>query len=360
MPTTNKTNTSGPVAPKRRRRKSRGETASGAGPVAREVITVNRPDPFLFDAATAARIHPGAWERLQLTLVGCGGTGGWLAPSVARIARLLDEWKEARGIRHVGVTFVDADRIEERNCFRQNFAFAEVGLHKASALARRYSAAWGVGVTARTTKLTGAAELAEIARACRPVGETFDGGTILHVILACADNAACRRAIHDHLKQPDAETWWIDCGNYFAGGQVLVGSTIDPRSLTTEDVFPVAGYARHIPAPSLVRPNLIEEDAGTENADDADDPEARLSCAELTLLGRQGLAVNQRVAAEATDFLARLVVTRDLRRFGAFFDSETNASTSYFATPHRVAETLALYRKHQLERGRVGAPPAAV
>jgi hypothetical protein len=41
----------------------------------------------------------------------------------------------------------------------------------------------------------------------------------------------------------------------------------------------------------------------------------KLSCAELALANSQGLIVNQRVAAEAADFLNLLLMRRNLRRF---------------------------------------------
>ena len=49
-----------------------------------------------------------AVENINLVLIGCGGTGSWLAPTVARYARLLTENFD----RDVKVTFVDPDRVE--------------------------------------------------------------------------------------------------------------------------------------------------------------------------------------------------------------------------------------------------------
>jgi hypothetical protein len=55
-------------------------------------------------------------DRLRLCLVGCGGTGSWLAPSVARIARLQRD----QG-REVEVAFYDHDHVEPKNIPRQHF-----------------------------------------------------------------------------------------------------------------------------------------------------------------------------------------------------------------------------------------------
>jgi len=78
-------------------------------------------------------------KTVNLVLVGCGGTGSWLAPTVVRVARLLREKFQTR----VAVTFIDPDVIEPKNCYRQNFCEAEVGSNKAETLAFRFGLAWG-------------------------------------------------------------------------------------------------------------------------------------------------------------------------------------------------------------------------
>ena len=86
------------------------------------------------------------WRSLSITLVGCGGTGSWLAPAIARIARVLLDAGEPD--RRVSVTFVDPDTVEQKNLARQNFCAAELGANKARALALRYGAAWGLDIKA--------------------------------------------------------------------------------------------------------------------------------------------------------------------------------------------------------------------
>src|SRR5699024_9343557 len=81
------------------------------------------------------------WNRLDLLLVGCGGTGSWLAPHLARLAREL----QLRG-KAVHLLFVDPDTVEPQNVGRQHFCPAEVGRSKAATLAARYGAAYGLTV----------------------------------------------------------------------------------------------------------------------------------------------------------------------------------------------------------------------
>ena len=80
--------------------------------------------------ARSAKLMLPVSDRLRLCLVGCGGTGSWLAPSVARIARLQRD----QG-REVEVVFYDHDHVEPKNIPRQHFCDAELGRNKAVTLA---------------------------------------------------------------------------------------------------------------------------------------------------------------------------------------------------------------------------------
>src|SRR5574341_1311900 len=85
---------------------------------------------------------PEGRHALRVYLVGCGGTGSWLAPHIVRLARFLQETRSM----NVQVTFVDSDVVETKNVFRQNFGEAEVGGEKAQLLALRYAAPWGMPI----------------------------------------------------------------------------------------------------------------------------------------------------------------------------------------------------------------------
>jgi tRNA A37 threonylcarbamoyladenosine dehydratase len=82
-----------------------------------------------------------------VVVVGLGGTGSWLAPHAARVAKtLLDRGKKVR------LFFIDHDIVEAANVERQNFCQAEVGYHKARVLALRYGLAWGLDITVFTER----------------------------------------------------------------------------------------------------------------------------------------------------------------------------------------------------------------
>ena len=63
----------------------------------------------------------------------------------------------------------------------------------------------------------------------------------------------------------------------------------------------------------------------------------RVTCAERIRLGEQSLNVNQRVAVEMAEILSELLLTKTLKRFATYFDLESGASNSVYATPEAIA-----------------------
>ncbi len=67
-----------------------------------------------------------------ITVVGCGGTGGFVAEGLCR----LFQGREAT------IVLVDHDRVEPHNLLRQNFYPGDVGQFKSKALADRLARAY--------------------------------------------------------------------------------------------------------------------------------------------------------------------------------------------------------------------------
>jgi PRTRC genetic system ThiF family protein len=269
-------------------------------------------------------------EEIRLMLVGCGGTGSWLAPALARITRaLLDQG------RRISLTFVDHDLIEEANTIRQNFSYADLGRHKARVLALRYAGAFGLEIGAHTEPFTPA--LVGRARGnYRPEDR-------LYVLFGCVDNAAARQQMHLAVEQIREESfggygslrshpraWWIDAGNARASGQVLVGSATHVHELA--HAFALDAFCCALPAPTLLHPELLtplpEELEGSG-----------LSCEELALRNAQSLMVNQHMAAIAGQ-MGLLLLTGELRRFATYLDLESGTMRSRSITRAEVAQAL--------------------
>ena len=268
------------------------------------------------DTLNAATLRIVEREAPSLILAGCGGTGSWLAPSVVRVARLLSE-KFNKSVR---VVFIDPDVVEAKNCYRQNFAECEIGRNKAEALAARYGLAWGVEALALPVPFP-----SDLERLLEIDQQTHYQ---LAVVIGCVDNAEARSAIHSSLTEHSgygAARWWLDCGNDRHSGQVLLGGF---NSKHDQTIFPIPGYCARLPLPSAQHPELLQA------RPDAYAPDGNLSCADLALLGAQGLAVNQQVAAIAGDYLLQMLVYGTLTRFQTYFDQ---ASGTMRSTPITAA-----------------------
>jgi len=282
--------------------------------------------PLDLSFARAATIITPKHHEVRLILVGCGGTGSFLSGSLARLARVLIE-----SGRKTSVAFVDPDRVEEKNLGRQNFAEAELGYFKSATLAARFSAAWGLEIQAVTVPFD--------HRMIAPDWRT------LTIIAGAVDNAAARRELAQTLthnyRHEAPRIWWCDAGNFEEAGQVLLGSAATYEDL--KGAFITPGLCRALPSPALQHPELLE--ARPEERSDH-----LLSCAELALLNSQFLMVNQRVAAEAADFVARLALGRGLRRYATYFNLPSGSARSRYITPEEMARDIGQRARYVLAK----------
>lgn len=265
-----------------------------------------------YDFVNSHRLLVLQHTSLEFWVVGMGGTGSWLSASVVRLARTL-----TNAGKLVRVYFVDHDIVEKANVLRQCFCDQEIGLFKAKTLALRYSLAWGMEITAITKRF-------------HPNMVTSKYKT-LSIFIGCVDNSAARQSLSQVLKCNEynhgsaPSIWYLDCGNSKASGQVLLGSSLsqDPKTYAFGELGPT-----QLPSPTVQHPELIvplpEE---LENNS--------LSCEQLALLNAQSLSINQRVAAEATDYLLGLT-TGNLRRFATYFDLASGSTRSLYLTEAAV------------------------
>ena len=248
-------------------------------------------------------------KKTHLFLIGCGGTGSWLAPHIVRMAKLLTELQE-----EVSVTFWDYDKVEAKNIYRQNFCSAEVGLNKAAALAHRYGLAWGIPIQVMEEPFESQhnalnASLHNLYRWDRNL-----------VFITCVDNNAARQEVAKVCKNYPA--WWIDTGNLKTSGQVSVG-----RELFAKEPSPLRlpSVTTWTPPPSLQFPNIMRsmrKDIQAVNY-------TNMSCAELAVLDEQGMSINHSIASAAASLLAKMVVTKDLRYHCVYVSLEGGTSIIY-------------------------------
>lgn len=281
--------------------------------------------------ARAALVLPKEHNKIRFYLVGAGGTGSFAAQSLARLCFELKEQGKT-----VELTIIDPDCVESGNIPRSNFCRAEIGRYKAQTLSERLSAAWGLEIGYANEKL-------DYEKHIKPAGSGYRQMTVL---VGCVDNHSARRELHRSLKEfePYSSTdapvaWWIDGGNGKFSGQVLIGSTV--KKAFVEEHFTTASICRKLPAPSLLHPELLENQEHALRRTAAPVvTEQRVSCPELVRLGEQSLNVNSRVAVEIGEMLTQLLLTNSLKRFAHYFDLESGTSRSLYCTPEILEKAL--------------------
>ena len=247
-----------------------------------------------------------------IVLVGCGGTGSFLAEALCRL--LIG--------RPADVYLVDMDRVEQHNVGRQAFDRADVGRFKAQVLAERLSRRFG-----RTIGYS-------VLPYDRELHAQVFGHPLsrLNLLVGAVDNAAARRAIAATLDGHSNHVWWLDLGNGRNSGQALLGNAVRPEALRGAFV-PHLALCRALPSPSLQRPDLLEAPPA---------PALTLDCAEAVVHEMQGPTINQVVAAIAANFIEKLL-DDTCHWMSAYFDLDDGTLRCLPAEPKTVASLAGLH-----------------
>ena len=246
-----------------------------------------------------------------ITVVGCGGTGGFVAEGLCR----LFQGREAT------IVLVDHDRVEPHNLLRQNFYPEDVGRFKSQVLADRLARAFNrpVGYSVYPFREGGSRPYGHCYPGLPPYGESL--------IIGCADNAAARRAMAECLPG-DPRRWLIDAGNDTNWGQVLVGNVSGEISWD-EPAF--VGETCHLaPAPTLQRPDLLT--AVSTRPPDVD-------CAAALDLTDQDPTINQMMASLVLQVVRRMVAGT-CPFMALYLDMDLGTVTPTYVTPEAVERTV--------------------
>lgn len=278
---------------------------------------------YRIDARSASEPQRAGRSASETTilLVGCGGTGGFLAEAICRL--LIG--------RSAQLYLIDPDRVEPHNVARQAFDQNDVGRFKAEVLAERLAHRFG----------------RELGYSVLPYDRDLharvfgDRGGQLQLVVGCVDNAPARRAIADTLDQRSPSygyghamphAWWLDCGNGRNSGQVLFGNTTrveDLRGAFLSDEW----LCRALPAPSLQRPDLLDASPA---------PRSEPDCAEAVVAGDQGPTINQVVAAIAASYVEKLL-SDSCGWMASYFDLDDGTLRCVPADPKTVADIGGLH-----------------
>jgi PRTRC genetic system ThiF family protein len=232
--------------------------------------------------------------KYEVVIVGCGGTGGFVAEG---LCRLLPP--------QVPIVLVDPDRVEARNLVRQNFFPEDLSQLKSEALAQRLSRKYNRSMAYSTL----------------PVSLTPLGFNSL--VIGCVDNGPARRDIAQKFNETYGNTpaWWVDAGNGENFGQVIIGNRNGlARYRDTEkgDRF----YS--LPLPTQQRPELLRQQPKTMN------------CADLA---DQGPTINQSMAALVIEVVRRLI-EGTCSWIQLYLDMNLGILQPVLATPEMVAEIM--------------------
>ncbi len=242
-----------------------------------------------------------------VAVVGCGGTGGFLAEGLCRILP-----------PHATLFLVDHDRVEEQNLRRQNFTPQDVGLFKSEALAHNLARKSGQRVAYSTI----------------PAAMTDFKWTSL--VLGCVDNGLARRDIAEQVNHH----WWVDAGNGDNYGQILIGNQSEwlLESFDQEDNTCLA-----LPLPTIQMPTLL-----------AQAPRTR-SCAEAVATGDQGPTINQVMAAVMLEVVRRLI-EGTCPWMQLYLDMEIGSLVPVLATPEAVEGVTGIKKRRLVSSKKGGAP----
>jgi PRTRC genetic system ThiF family protein len=233
-------------------------------------------------------------RRVQVTVVGCGGTGTAVAAGLPYLHQAMVALGHPFGL---GVTLVDGDRISRANCIRQPFSISEVGLYKSTVLATRINLFWGLDWRGTPEYLD----------------ETWRMDT--DILIACVDSRTARHTIASTQAFWNCH-YWLDIGNNAASGQFVLGQPKNRherknklRLPTVADLFP-----------EIVDPKLDKKDKLP-------------SCSAVEALRRQEPFVNQTLANLALGMMARLFRYGRLSYHGGFLNFVTGRLASLPVDP---------------------------
>ena len=133
---------------------------------------------------------------IHIVMIGCGGTGGHIAPHLYRLLYSV--------FRPSTVILCDGDIVEKKNLVRQNFVACDLGRNKAEVIAERYSAAFGLECNYVPGYIESAEELQKLLRSSHQ--------DALIILIGAVDNNRSRRMCNDVFCKAK-NLVYIDSGN---------------------------------------------------------------------------------------------------------------------------------------------------
>ncbi len=292
------------------------------------VGAAHEPSPLRLDPsyarAASVKLHRGP---VNIWVIGCGGTGSYLAEAVAQLWVATDGMKRTpTPLKHLYL--VDPDVVEYKNVGRQRFCHADVGKFKAVALAERCALTFGLRAFAIPEKFN--LGLVNSVHS----GKYNWGRDTQDILLGCVDNAAARRVLNETVSRYEraGSIWWLNCGNWARSGELLIGSTNSIECVQKGFPSRRGSICTALPSPAWMEPGILQSQP-EESAD------SNLSCAEIALRNVQSATINRCVAAHAADMLLQLLLGQ-LKYFALYFSLGPGTSHARYITRENIAAAI--------------------
>lgn len=227
------------------------------------------------------------YESVKIILIGAGGSGGYEAPHLYRIA-----YASGKDVR---IIIADGDIVEEDNLIRQNFVAADVGQNKARVMAERYANVFGVETEYIPRFIEDKDELMKLVKP--DYWGYYHCKNQLVVLIGAVDNNRSRQLCNEVFNESN-NLIYIDSGNGEYTGQVVCGVRKGGRTV----MKPVARWY-----PDILK---AEDKFPTE-----------MSCAERSVHAPQSIAANLFASTIVTTLLYQLLITNEIKARKTTFSS---------------------------------------
>jgi PRTRC genetic system ThiF family protein len=213
-------------------------------------------------------------NKIDIHLIGCGGTGSFICAELSMLNELLHR------LGHEGISVIawDSSPVRDANLGRQRFRFSDLGVQKSVALISHEQA------------FNGFFDWKAEGDFVPKNGVSKYGNP--KIVITAVDKPSVRFEFGSWFsKQTDNNVLWIDAGNDHQTGQVILGGAGLP---TVFDLF------------------------GSQYKDMKDD--SRKSCSSEEALARQDFGVNSMAARLVGQLIWNMLRHGQLEHHGAFFD----------------------------------------
>jgi len=299
----------------------------GAHPILKISGLINQQGPTL-DYAVKLPVSFETSHPPIIMMVGCGGTGSHLLPNLLQYVG--SKWLKTRA-NPPHIILVDGDVVEQKNLIRQRFSPQDLGMNKAEALAARYSAVFGLKISAVSKYLESSADIERLTSP-HPIAPV--------IIIGAVDNHRARSIIWDYYLGTRKSVFWVDTGNATWHGQAILGAR-NFVNKTFDSHWSSAGIGAPISPVDL--PCFFDEVPSDFLAIGGTPPTPQNECAIQAEADPQTIQANM-LSAQCGAALVTQILEGTIRTMSMNFDALTGQVQAKVLTRQNIARGLELQK----------------